>query len=315
MVGKMGKTGNWGIEIRDWGLRQSPISNLQSLFSTPHPSPPVSESVTILCAMSKSKFNASSPAKEVAWPSILRLVLALLAPPLGAILLVNLVVLTRANDPPDARSLNVLMLGSAGLISLLLGTAWRYGLDGLGLRGGRPLYASIGFASMLWVVFIAARFYWVINLGYGPAGATIEFMYLMLFEAFAVQLWALGLVFRALAGWRGPLTAAIGSGLLFGLAGFLFFEESFFNEPVNLISLSFFLLWGLFYGIVRLRTGSVIGTMVIQALQSFTAWVVMVPLYTPPDQVAMQNIYTVSAIACLLFIWRLWPKDETDYRV
>lgn len=268
--------------------------------------------------MSKSKFDNSSSVqseKTIAWPSLLRLVMALLVPVVGAILLVSLVVFSRSDGTADGRSTNVLLLGSLGLISLLLGTSWRYGLDGLGLRGGRPLYASIGFASMLWVVFIAARFYWVVNLGYGPAGATIEFMYLMLFEAFAVQLWTLGLVFRALAGWRGPLTAAVGSGLLFGLAGFLFFEESFFNNPPNLISLSFFLLWGLFYGIVRLRTGSAIGTMVIQALQSFTAWVVMVPLYTPPDLAAMQNVYTVSAIACLLFIWRLWPKEETDYRV
>jgi membrane protease YdiL (CAAX protease family) len=311
MVGRMGKTGEWGVGSRglgagDWGPDHSLICNL-------HPSPGAVESVTILGVMPKSNFNAS-PAALVGLPAPLRLAGALLAPPVGAILLVSLVLLLRPIDSADGRSANVLLLGSVGLISLLLGTAW-YGLGGLGLRGKRPLYAGIGFAAMLWVVFIIARFVWVLNMNFGTVGGTREFVYLLLFEAFAVQLWTFGLFFRALADWRGPLTAAIGSGILFGVIGFLFFEESFFSNPPNLVSLAFFLVWGLFYGIIRLRTGSLVGIVVIQAMQSFTAWVVMVPANIPPDLAAMQTVYTVSAIACLLFIWRLWPKEVADYRV
>jgi hypothetical protein len=263
--------------------------------------------------MSKTNFK-SSQKQEARLPEPLRLAIAFLVPPLGAILLSSLVLMLRPIDQANARSANVLLLGNVGLISLLIGSGW-YGLKGLGLRGGRPLYASIGFASMLWIVFVIVRLAWVLNLGYGPAGATRSFIYLLLFEAFAVQLWTFGLFFRAVADWRGPLTAALSSGVLFGVVGYLFFEESFYKDPVNLISLTFFILWGLFYGIIRLRTGSLIGTVVVQALQSFTAWVVMVPAAILPDQAAMQTVYTILSIACLIFIWRLWPKEVADYRV
>ncbi|MBK8987874.1 MAG: hypothetical protein IPM39_17700 [Chloroflexi bacterium] len=244
-------------------------------------------------------------------PTPMRVAAALLVPLIGAVLLSNLAGLIRPPDPANGRAANTLFLACAGVISLLLGMAW-YGLDGVGLRGKRPLYAGIAFASMGWLAFLAARFIWVLNAGYGPAGATRAFIYLMLFEAFAVQIWAFGLFFRALADWRGPLTAAIGSGLLFGMVGFLFFEESFYG---SLSSLLFFLLWGLFYGIIRLRTGSFIGILVVQALQSFSAWVVMVPAENPPAVAAMQMVYLVSSLAFLVFIWRLWPKQPGDYRV
>lgn len=260
--------------------------------------------------MSKPTPNSSLNA-TAGLPAPLRVAAALLVPLIGAALLNSLAVLIRPLDPADGRAANTLFLGSAGLLSLLLGVAW-YGLEGTGLRGKRPLYASIAFASMGWVVFLIARFVWVLNAGYGPAGATRAFIYLLLFEAFAVQVWTFGPFFRALADWRGPLTAVLGSGILFGLMGFLFFQESFYGD---LPSLLYFLLWGVFYGIIRLRTGSLLGIVVIQTIQSFTAWVVMVPASVPPAAQAMQTVYLVTSIAYLIFIWRLWPKQEADYRV
>jgi len=260
--------------------------------------------------MSKSPTNSNTNA-AAGLPAPLRVAVALLVPLIGAVLVSSLSGLIRPFDPQDTRAASALLLGCAGLISLLLGTAW-YGLDGMGLRGKRPLYAGIAFASMGWVVFLVARFFLVLNVGYGPAGATRAFIYLLLFEAFAVQIWTFGLFFRALADWRGPLTAAIGSGILFGMIGLLFFQESFYN---NSSTLAYFLLWGVFYGIIRLRTGSLIGVVFIQAIQSFTAWVVMVPASTPPSEQALQTVYLITAVAYILFIWRLWPKQETDYRV
>jgi len=260
--------------------------------------------------MSKTKSNPSTNS-AAGLPIPLRAAVALLVPLIGAVLVSNLAGLIRPLDPADGRAANVLFLGSAGLISLLLGVSW-YGLYGMGLREKRPLYASIGFAAMGWVVFLVARFFWVLNMGYGPAGASRSFVYLLLFEAFAVQIWTFGLFFRALADWRGPLTAAIASGVLFGVVGFLTFQESFYG---SLTSLLYFLLWGLFYGIIRLRTGSLLGIVIIQAVQSFTAWVVMVPAETPPSTAAMQMVYLVTSVAYLIFIWRLWPKQEDDYRV
>ncbi len=243
-------------------------------------------------------------------PAPFRVVIALLVPLIGAVLFSSLAGLIRPLDPTDTEAGAALFLGGAGFISLLIGVGW-YKLDGLGLRGKRPLYAGIAFAAMGWLVFLVARFVWVLNVGYGPAGSTRAFIYLLLFEALALQLWAFGLLFRALADWRGPLTAAVGSGLFFGMIGFLFFQESFYG---NLFSMVYFLLWGLFYGIIRLRTGSLLGVAVIQALQSFTAWVVMVPAATPSEE-ALRVVYSVTAVAYVIFIWRLWPKQESDYRV
>lgn len=257
-----------------------------------------------------SKLNSNSSRQTTTLPAPFRVVVALLVPLIGAVLFSSLAGLIRPLDAADSPAAVALFLGGAGLISLLIGVGW-YKLDGMGLRGKRPLYAGIAFAAMGWLVFLVTRFVWVLNAGYGPAGSTRSFIYLLLFEALALQLWTFGLLFRTLADWRGPLTAAVGSGLLFGMMGFLFFQESFYGSPISLI---YFLLWGLFYGIIRLRTGSLVGIAVVQALQSFTAWVVMVPAATPSES-ALQLVYTITAVAYLIFIWRLWPKKESDYRV
>jgi membrane protease YdiL (CAAX protease family) len=133
----------------------------------------------------------------------------------------------------------------------------------------------------------------------------------LLFEAFAVQLWAFGLVFRALADWRGGLTAAVVSGILFGATGFLLFRESF---APGLPGLFYFLLWGVLYGVIRLRTGSILGLILVQALQSFTAWFVFQP---PADlaETGIQTVYLAVSVLFALIIWRLWPRRESDYRV
>jgi hypothetical protein len=70
-----------------------------------------------------------------------------------------------------------------------------------------------------------------------------------------------------------------------------------------------------FYGIIRLRTGSFLGIFIIQTMQSFTAWVVLGAF--PSDAAASQLnlVYGLSGFAYLIFIWRLWPKVVSDYRV
>lgn len=215
-------------------------------------------------------------------------------------------------------------------------TAWfiglrLYGLRGMGLRGGRPLFAGIGFAVLGWVAVLIGRFLpmWpqatidatgqaIVEIALHvqvmviqSAGAGRAFLYLLLFEAFAVQLWAFGAVFRSLAEWRGGLTAAIAAGILFGATGFALFRESFVAE---LPALAYFLSWGILYGVIRLRTGSIIGPIIVQALQSFTAWFV----FEPPADIAQTGIRTVYLAISVLFaviIWRLWPRLESDYRI
>lgn len=202
-------------------------------------------------------------------------------------------------------------LAALGLSSWFIGLFW-YGLPQMGLRGKRPLFASIGFATLAWVPFLLFRFLFVLMAAFGRGGlAGQSFFYLLLFEAFAVQVWAFGLLFRTLAEWRGGLTAAFASGILFGMVGYFFFQESFSGSVSSLL---YFMVWGILYGIIRLRSGSLLGATLIQALHSFTAWTVLFP-EMPPDAGQLQNLYLATTAVYLLLIWRLWPKEEGDYRV
>ncbi len=254
--------------------------------------------------------NRSSPPSPP-----LRVLLALLIPAVSGLILHTLYSAALGAPPsalPEEQGGASLLLAGAGGAGLLLGWRW-YGFAQLGLRGGRPLYSSIGFATLGWVVIFIAR---LVVVSSNPAlvvSATLgrDFIYLLLFEALALQLWAFGLLFRAIAGWRGPLTAAIGSGLLFGVVAYLLFDEAF---VASVQSLLFFLSWGIFYGLIRLRTGSILGTVIIQAMQSLTTWYILLPELQPvPYELGL--MYAIVATFFVLFIWRLWPKQESDYRV
>jgi hypothetical protein len=222
------------------------------------------------------------------------------------------------------------VFAALGLSSWFIGLRW-YRISGMGLRGRRPLFASIGFAVLGWVALLVARLLpglpsvtfneagqaivqasllvEVIAIGATDAGRT--FFYLLLFEAFALQLWSFGLLFRALADWRGPLVAAVASGLVFAAAGLLLFREAFVASGSSLL---FFVLWGVAYGIIRLRTGSLLGMALVQAVQSFTVWSVLLPP-TPPPLAGLQTVYLVATVLYAVIIWRLWPRREEDYRV
>ena len=222
------------------------------------------------------------------------------------------------------------LFAALGVTSWFMGRRF-YGLRNMALRGGRPLFAGIGFAVLVWVAALIGRFLpmlpqasinesgqAVINvilnvqvMAYQSAGAGRAFFYLLFFEAFATQLWAFGLVFRALAVWRAGLTAAVVSGILFGATGYLLFGESFVP---GLPALFYFLSWGVVYGMIRLRTGSILGIVLIQALQSFTAWFVL----QPPEDMAgtgIDTVYIATGILFVVIIWRLWPRREDDYRI
>ncbi len=240
-------------------------------------------------------------------PPLIRVILALVLPIVISLLLgwlaSNVIGLGKSQT-------NAPLLAGIGIVSWLLGLSW-YGLTQIGLRGGRPLFASIGFATLGWVTFLVLRAV-LLPINVEPGGNGRIFIYLLLFEAFATQLWTYGLLFRSVAEWRGPLTAAIASGLVFGAAASILFQESVLVNP---ISLSYFLVWGIFYGIIRLRTGSLIGSSVVQALQSFSAWVVLGPMTDVISPTSLHWLYILASIAYLVFIWRLWPKVTEDYRV
>jgi hypothetical protein len=249
---------------------------------------------------SNQKRTATQDDKPIrtALPVLVRIAITLLLPFVLTLLLGN------------SEGSNAPILGGIGVASWFLGLFW-YGLPGLGLRGGRPLFAGIGFATLGWLAFLLFRFTFIsLNLNAAESGRS--FVYLLLFEAFAMQLWAFGLLFRSLVEWRGGLTAAVGSGIAFGAVAFILFQEVYAS---NLPSLLYFMAWGVFYGIIRLRTGSFLGAMLVQTLHSFTVWVALgpLPVLTPVDR--LPTVYLLTGLVYLVVIWRLWPKEVADYRV
>jgi hypothetical protein len=250
--------------------------------------------------------------KQPSLPPVVQAAIALLLPPvLGLTVGLLLSGGTGGETATSAGSVQAVLapiFAVVGGTSWLLGLFW-YGLKNLGLRGGRPLFSGIAFASLGWLALLPLRFYFVRLEAFGSGFDT--FFYLLVFEAFAVQLWLFGLLVRAIALWRGPLTAAISSGILFGFVSADIFQEAYGD---SLVSLAYFMVWGIFYGIIRLRTGSFLGIALVQATQSFTTWTVLLPP-DPPDLGQIQSLHLAASLALLIFIWRLWPKQVEDYRV
>lgn len=244
--------------------------------------------------------------QAVASRALLAILLPLSAALVASLLISNIVDVESLRS--QARS--AVLLSSIAVVSWILGLRW-YGISGLGLRGGRPLYAGIGFAVLGWVIFLLARFFFVDISTLGAPNAWRTTIYLLLFESFATQIWTFGLLFRAISDWRGPLTGAIAGGILFSLVAIILFQESFVGTQVSIL---FYISWGLLYGLIRLRTGSLLGTVIVQSLQSFTAWVALSP-YPTPDTGQLQSMYIAATIGYALVIWRLWPNQEEDYRV
>ena len=249
-------------------------------------------------------------ARNLKQTNALRVLLAFTVPPLTAVLAWTLFTSFSSAEAVSAEGISAVILGGIGVASLALGLRW-YGSSGLGLRGGRPLTAGIGFAVLGWVAFLALRFVFVAVMALGSINGMRAYIYLLLFEAFATQLWTFGLLFRVIADWRGAMAAAIGGGIVFGLVAVLYFQEAF---VINGLGIIYFIAWGILYGIIRLRTGSLLGTMLVQSVHTFTAWVVLRP-YPDPGIGELNNLYVAATIAYMIIIWRLWPKTESDYRI
>lgn len=239
-----------------------------------------------------------------------RVILAIILP-LAAALVTSLIVgsLVEVNEL-SSQATTAVLLSSIAIVSWLIGVRW-YGAQGMGLRGGRPLYAGIGFAVLGWIIFLLIRLFFVDVLTLAPSSPGRTYIYILLFEALATQIWTFGLLFHAVSDWRGPLTAAITGGILFGLVAASLFQEAFRGTQLSLI---YFIVWGILYGIIRLRSGSLWGTVLVQSLHSFSVWVAFTP-FPRPDPGQLQSMYLTAAVAYSIVIWRLWPKKEEDYRV
>ncbi|MDA0245668.1 MAG: hypothetical protein OT477_19825 [Chloroflexi bacterium] len=247
-------------------------------------------------------------------PPPARTAVSIMAPLLLAAIL-STVINNILGQPLTSSGGMALFWGIVGLTSWFMGQSW-YGLAGMGLRGKRPLFASAGFAVLGWIALLLLRIWFIDSQEQFPTTLATDFFFLLLFESFSVQLWLFGLVFRSVADWRGPLTAAVGTGLLFGLAGAFFFRESaYMIYAPQLTALLYFVAWGLFYGLIRLRTGSLLGMVLVQALQALTAWYILIPQLPPTDARAYGAFYVGMGMVYMILMWRLWPTEESDYRV
>ena len=95
----------------------------------------------------------------------IRVILALLIPIAGATVF-SLLTSGTVTLAPDNQRGHALLFAGIGLASWFVGWRW-YGLKGLGLRGGRPLTAGIGFATLVWLAFLLVRFVTVEVESYG----------------------------------------------------------------------------------------------------------------------------------------------------
>ena len=266
----------------------------------------------------KSKSKRAKPVGSQGSPA--EIGIALGVPLLGSILL-GQAVISLTGAPGDSLSRSSIILAGLGIISMYYGMQ-KYKVAGMGLRGGRPLFAGAGFAFLGWIALFILRFIYIDT----DANALNQplfsiFAYLLLFEAFALQIWTFSLVFKAVSTVYGGLTAAVVSGLAFAAIGFYFFQESFY---LNQVFTSFWLVaigilymaaWGVFYGIVRLRTGSILGIVLIQAMQSLTVWELVPPFEFVNESNLNPLFYTIAGIIYAVLIWRLWPKELDDYRI
>ncbi len=234
-----------------------------------------------------------------------RVLLSIIIPLVGA-LLVTVIISGQLALGDRQPGMAVLQFAGIGLTSWLIG--WRMvGLRGMALRFGRPLSASAGFAFLVLIVFLGVRLATVVG---DEGNGGVPYLYLLLFEAYCTQLWTFGLFFQVVADWRGPLTAAVSSGLLFGAIALTLFQEVY---AITASAILFFALWGILYGIIRLRAGTFVGVAVVQSLQSWLTWQLF--NVDQPDISQMRTFYLITSVFFVLYIWRLWPKKEEDYRL
>lgn len=246
-------------------------------------------------------------------PARIRVFVSLIVPLVIAFILSSMIARWTGVEADSLAGLSS-FFGLIGLSSWFMGHVW-YGISGMGLRGGRPLLSSAGFAVLGWMMMLLLRTFFIESIDQTAVGISQDFFYLLLFEAFAIQLWLFGVFFRSVADWRGPLTAAISSGLVYGVFAGLFFLESNYQGDLALTGMLYFVAWGLFYGMIRLRTGSIIGTVVVQAMQSLTTWHIFLPLVPPTIPQTYNSLYLGMGVVYMVLLWRLWPSEEEDYRV
>lgn len=234
-----------------------------------------------------------------------RVLVAIVAPLLGA-LVITVLVSGRLALGDRQPSMAVLQFAGIGLTSWLIG--WRVvGLRGMGLRFGRPLSASAGFAFLVLIAFLGVRLATVVG---DEGNDGVPYLYLLIFEAYCTQLWTFGLFFHVVADWRGPLTAAVSSGLLFGAIAITLYQEVY---AITASAIPFFALWGILYGIIRLRAGTFIGVAIVQSLQSWLTWQLF--NVDQPDISQLRTFYLITSVFFVLYLWRLWPKKEEDSRI
>ena len=108
-------------------------------------------------------------------PAHLRVLVSLLLPLVLAIIFSTLVG-NRLEFTADGLIGPSIFLGTIGLSSWFIGQGW-YGIKGMGIRGGRPMFAGAGFAFLGWVALLIFRFYFIESEPEINSGISAEFIY------------------------------------------------------------------------------------------------------------------------------------------
>lgn len=198
-----------------------------------------------------------------------------------------------------------IFLGTLGVVTFLVGLRW-YSPAQLGMRTGRPMLAGVGFGFLVWVSFLLARFI-AVELGDIGQKLGITFLFLLIFQGVCVQIWSFGLLFPLFSERFDPVIAAFFSAL-----SFAYLAQNYFSEGrMGVAAFLYFFLWGAVYAIIRLRTGSWLGILLAQTMQTLTAWFMLPPGAT----ISYNYLYGIAAFFYLILIWRLWPRSADDLRV
>jgi membrane protease YdiL (CAAX protease family) len=138
---------------------------------------------------------------------------------------------------------------------------WSWDQLGLNLRGFR-LSLSCGGAMVLLRIIAQSAFGQPIEfIPFRLGPFAVNFIYYFFFVGFVEELLFRGLLFRALEDWRGPVWAVVGSSAAFALWHIGWAGPLMIGHFVA----------GLFFGLVRWRSASIPGLVIVHGLDDFLA--------------------------------------------
>jgi len=217
--------------------------------------------------------------------------------PLIAIAPVAAILVWGVGLEPSAQLTRGILYGCLFIACSAVGS-WKLSLEGIGITrkkiGRGFLYASI---------ILATAFGFMFALQPLKALADISLMIwspvlFYLAVALAEETWFRGLMFKALYDWRGTLPAVFGSAILFGLM----------HVPTHgWEGLLFSLSIGLPYAVVRLKTGNILGLVIVHWLTNLSdSFISLSPVTLETAWLVLLHIIVFSGVSIAILLLDRW---------